>query len=159
MKVAMDTAELSHATNLKVGAVAASDKWLVAHGYNGTPPGEDNNCEDRIYLKKTVETRILIGRRIYYDPSRDSIFYLKTKPNVIHAEDNLIRFASKRNIDLKGSTLYTTHSPCMNCAELIVKTGITRVVTNEECNRNDGSDILFASGIRFEHFSRMREHK
>jgi len=100
-----DVANMSHAIRLKVGAVAVRDKRVIAIGYNGTPPGESNVCEEL-----------------------DELGNLKTKSNVIHAEANLIRFAKEHNINLTGCKLYLTHSPCPNCGQLLIEAGITEVM-------------------------------
>ena len=108
LKFAKDVSQMSRAVRLQVGAVAVKDRRVVCIGYNGTPEGEDNCCE-----------------------FTDHFGNLITKPNVIHAEDNLIRFSKKLGVDLTGCTLYITHSPCVNCCELIKESGICRVVFSE----------------------------
>ena len=119
MDVALRTAELSYAVRAKVGAVAVRDRRIVACGYNGTSPGEDNCCE-----YKTGEG------------------VLKTLPNVIHAEDNLVRFAAWKQVDLRGCTLYVTHKPCINCAKIVHKAGIFSVIYLLDYGDNDGDNYL-----------------
>jgi len=118
--VAYETAKLSYATRLKVGAVAVKDRRIICVGFNGTPPGEDNCCED--------ENNV-------------------TKPNVIHAEDNLIRFAEKHKINLEGCDIYITHSPCRNCADLIHRAGFAKVYFSEYYRTSDGPEFLNSVGI------------
>ena len=105
LKFAKDVSQMSRATRLQVGAVAVKDRRVVCIGYNGTPEGEDNCCE-----------------------FTDNFGNLVTKPNVIHAEDNLIRFSKGLGVTLVGCTLYLTHSPCMGCCKLILGSGFSRVV-------------------------------
>lgn len=94
-------AEMSKAERLKVGAVLVKDDHIIAAGYNGTPRGMDNVCEDSNG---------------------------KTKPWVVHAEENVLIQAARSNNSTIGSTLYITHSPCESCAKLILQAGIKRVV-------------------------------
>lgn len=99
MDVAERTAQLSYANRLKVGAVAVRDKRIILVGYNGTPPDQDNVCEQN-------------G---------------KTLPHVLHAEENLILSAMRFGIGLPGCSIFITHSPCINCARLIYGSGISSV--------------------------------
>jgi len=127
MRFALDVAEMSRAERLKVGAVAVRDRRVIAIGYNGTPPGEDNCCEE--FVRETTH---------HMSPEYDvhavrqwregKMWVLKTKPNVIHAEDNLIRFSEENNIDLHGCTLYITHSPCPLCGDKVINAGFKEVV-------------------------------
>lgn len=121
MDVAKRTAELSYARRLKVGSVAVRDRRIIACGYNGTPPGEDNNCEITL-------------------PSGG----LKTKDSVVHSEVNLIRFAKSQSIDLSGCTLYITHRPCFNCSNEIFEAGFDEVIFDieYELGNNDGVEFL-----------------
>lgn len=118
--VALRTAALSYAERLKVGAVAVRDRRIICVGYNGTPPGESNQCEDE---------------------------FNRTLPSVIHAEDNLIRFAHSNEIDIVGCTLYITHSPCINCAQLILQEGFSEVVYINEYRSADGIEKLKSNNI------------
>lgn len=118
MDVALRTAQLSYARRLKVGCVAVRDKRIIACGFNGTPPGEDNNCEHE------TETGLV------------------TKDNVVHAEVNLIKYAKTNNIDLQGCSLFITHSCCSNCASAIVQAGFKEVFFNQAYRDNAGLDIL-----------------
>lgn len=119
--VALRTASLSYAERLKVGAVAVRDRRIVCVGYNGTPPGEPNRCEDENN---------------------------RTLPSVIHAEDNLIRFAHDNWIDIYGCTLYVTHSPCINCANLIIREGFVEVVYVNEYRSLAGVEKLKENQIK-----------
>ena len=107
MDVAIRTAQLSSAVRLKVGCVAVRDRRIIACGYNGTGPGEDNVCE----IKLPDGT-------------------LVTKPNVVHAEINMIDFAKLWDINLVGCSLYITHEPCEPCAIAVIEAGIIDVIAD-----------------------------
>lgn len=113
--VAELTANLSDAARLKVGSVLVRDKRILLCGYNGMPPGMNNTCEDENN---------------------------KTKKEVLHAEENLILYAAKMGISLKGSSLFITHSPCMFCSRLILGSGIEEIFYREDYRCSDGIDFL-----------------
>lgn len=119
--VAHRTASLSYANRLKVGAVAVRDRRIICVGFNGTPPGSDNRCEDDNNV---------------------------TLPMVIHAEDNLARFAYNNGIDISGCTLYVTHTPCVNCADIIVNNGFVEVVYVNDYRTVDGKEKLENNNIK-----------
>ena len=125
MRVAEATAEQSYAEKLKVGAVAVNDGRIICTGYNGTPPGEDNRCEDRV-------------------PDFDNIgsWKLQTRPDVEHAERNLIYFAARKGIRLEGASLFVTTSPCMECARAIFNAGIAEVHYKDLFNDTTGLEWL-----------------
>ena len=106
MKIAEAVSEASYAQRSKVGAILVKDENIIAFGYNGTPAGFLNECEDYIEYEDN----------------------LITKPEVLHAESNAIAKCAKSVMSSESSTLYTTHSPCFQCAKLIIQAGITRVV-------------------------------
>lgn len=124
----MDTAkrfsELSTATKLKVGAVVVKDHRIISIGYNGTPPGWDNNCE------YTTDD----GK-------------LTTKDEVIHAEANAIAKLSRDGESGLGSSLFCTHAPCIHCAKIIQGAGVKKVYYNQSYKNEDGIDFLIKSGI------------
>ncbi len=120
MNVAYETAKLSYATRLKVGSVAVRDRRIVCCGFNGTSPGEDNCCEDENGF---------------------------TKPNVIHSEDNLIRFANRDGIDLSSCDIYITHSPCVGCAAKLIEAKFRKVFYCEDYRSKDGILLLQGAGV------------
>ena len=120
LNVAKETAKLSYAERLKVGAVAVKDRRIICVGFNGQPSGLANKCED------------------------DSN---NTLPTVLHAEENLILFAAKHGISLKGCDLYITHSPCINCSKLIYGAGFAKVFYSEYYRTSDGPKFLHSVGI------------
>lgn len=126
MDIATRIAKLSTAQRLKVGAIIVKDDRIISLGYNGTPHGWDNNCED---------TDTNTGE-------------LKTKAEVLHAESNCIAKLAGSTESGLGATLFVTHQPCMECAKLIYQTGITAVYYNEPYRLSDGLDFLKSAGIK-----------
>jgi dCMP deaminase len=122
LKAAQIYAELSHATRLKVGALIIKDDRPISVGYNGMPSGASNICENT-----TVN---------------GDVIHVTTKPEVIHAEKNAIAFAAKNGTATKGCTLVITHSPCFDCATLILQSGITAVYYDEEYRDTSGIEFL-----------------
>ena len=110
----------SYCKRRQVGALIVKDKMIISDGYNGTPSGFENICED--------ENNV-------------------TKPYVLHAEANAITKVAKSNNSSEGATLYVTTSPCMECAKLIIQSGITRVVYSQKYHTSDGIDLLKRAGI------------
>ena len=113
----------SYCVRRKVGALIVKDKMIISDGYNGTPTGFENICED--------ENNV-------------------SKPYVLHAEANAITKIARSNNSSNGSTLYVTASPCLECAKLIIQSGIRRVVYRDEYRITDGIDLLRRAGIEVE---------
>ncbi len=120
MKMAQIWAENSYCKRRQVGAILVKDKMIISDGYNGTPSGFENVCEDDNF---------------------------KTKPYVLHAEANAITKVARSHNSSKGATLYVTTSPCIECAKLIIQSGILRVVYVNEYHVTDGVDLLKRAGI------------
>ncbi len=120
MKMARIWAENSYCTRRQVGALIVRDKMIISDGYNGTPSGFENICEDEVG---------------------------KTKPYVLHAEANAITKVAKSNNSSEGATLYVTSSPCIECAKLIIQSGIRRVVYADSYHSPDGIELLKRVGI------------
>lgn len=129
MRVAQLTAELSYAKRKKVGAVLVKDNRIVSVGFNGTPHGWNNSCED-----------------VLPDGS------LKTKSCVVHAEANALFWCAKTEIITDGATMYLTLSPCATCALGLIQSGIKRVVYLEAYRDLSGVDVLKKAGIEVEAF-------
>ena len=115
MRMARTWAENSYCQRRKVGALLVKDQMIISDGYNGTPSGFENVCED--------ENNV-------------------TKPYVLHAEANAITKLARSGNNSDGSTLYVTASPCIECAKLIIQAGIKRVVYGEKYRLSDGIDLL-----------------
>lgn len=120
LRMAQVWAENSYCNRRKVGALIVKDKMIISDGYNGTPSGFENVCEDEE------------GH---------------TKPYVLHAEANAITKVAKSNNSSNGATLYVTAAPCMECAKLIIQSGIRRVVYVESYRLSDGIELLERAGI------------
>ena len=116
-------AENSYCKRRKVGALLVSGRMIISDGFNGTPEGFENICEDDNYV---------------------------TKPYVLHAEANAITKVAKSNNSSEGATLYVTTSPCVECAKLIIQSGIRRVVYSDCYHNEDGIRLLEKAGIRTE---------
>ena len=113
----------SYCKRRQVGALIVKDKMIISDGYNGTPSGFENVCEDDNGV---------------------------TKPYVLHAEANAITKVAKSGNSSNGSTLYVTASPCLECSKLIIQAGIKRVVYKDEYRLTDGVDLLRRAGIEVE---------
>lgn len=118
--------ENSYCKRRKVGALIVKDNMIISDGYNGTPAGFENVCEDENGV---------------------------TKPYVLHAEANAITKVARSNNSAEGSTLYVTASPCLDCAKLMIQAGIKRVVYNELYRITDGIDLLRRAKIECCHIS------
>ncbi len=123
LRIAKIWSESSHAKRLKVGAIIVKDVTIISDGYNGTPSGFENECED--------------GEG-------------NTKKYVLHAEANAIAKLAKSNNSSVGATLYTLVSPCLECSKLIIQAGIKRVVYAEDYRLPEGIDLLKKAGIEVE---------
>jgi dCMP deaminase len=128
MKTAEVFAECSTATRLHVGAIVVKDERIISIGYNGTPSGWDNNCED-----------IKINN--------DGDYVTITKPEVLHAETNAIAKLAKFDGSGSGSVLFVTHAPCLDCAKLVFQAGISSVYYRNSYRNNDGVDFLAKAGL------------
>jgi dCMP deaminase len=120
LEMALIWAQNSYCKRRQVGALIVHGKMIISDGYNGTPAGFENVCED--------ENNV-------------------TKPYVLHAEANAITKVAKSNNSSEGSTLYVTTSPCMECSKLIIQSGIRRVVYCNRYHNTDGLDLLKRAGI------------
>ena len=119
LDIARQMASLSHANKLKVGALLMRDERILASGYNGMPAGGDNVCE-------------VDGH---------------TKDEVVHAEANAVCFAARHGVTLDGATLVCTHAPCVECAKLLLQSGIKQVLYGEDYKNRDGINMLINYGV------------
>lgn len=120
LRMARIWAENSYCQRRKVGALVVKDKMIISDGYNGTPSGFENVCED--------ENNV-------------------TKPYVLHAEANAITKLARSSNNSDGATLYVTAAPCIECAKLIIQSGIKRVIYVEQYRLTDGIDLLKRANI------------
>ena len=123
LQMAAVWAKNSYCKRRQVGALLVKDKMIISDGYNGTPSGFENVCEDENGV---------------------------TKPYVLHAEANANSKVAKSGNSSAGATLYITASPCIECAKLIIQAGITRVVYKDEYRLLDGVELLRRAGIEVE---------
>lgn len=123
LKMADIWSQNSYCKRRQVGALIVKDKMIISDGYNGTPSGFENNCEDENN---------------------------KTKPYVLHAEANAITKVAKSGNSSDGATLYVTSSPCLECSKLIIQAGIKRVVFTESYRLEDGINLLKRADIDVE---------
>jgi len=130
LKMARIWASNSYCIRRQVGALLVKEKMIISDGYNGTPSGFENECEDE----------------------QDN-----TKSYVLHAEANAITKVAKSSNSSDGSTLYITTSPCMECAKLIIQSGIIRVVYQEKYRITDGLDLLERAQIELVHIPELEE--
>ena len=124
LRMASIWAENSYCNRRKVGALIVKDKMIISDGYNGTPSGFENVCEDENGV---------------------------TKPYVLHAEANAITKIARSGNNSDGATLYVTDSPCIECAKLIIQSGIKRVIFARQYRLTDGVDLLKRAGIEVIH--------
>ena len=124
LRMAQIWAENSYCRRRQVGALIVKDKMIISDGYNGTPSGFENICEDDNGM---------------------------TKPYVLHAEANAITKIARSGNNSDGATLYVTASPCIECAKLIIQAGISRVIYGEKYRLTDGLELLKRAGIEVEY--------
>lgn len=124
LRMAAIWAENSYCQRRKVGALVVKEKMIISDGYNGTPSGFENVCEDAHGV---------------------------THPYVLHAEANAITKLARSGNNSDQATLYVTASPCIECAKLIIQAGIRRVVYSEQYRLTDGIDLLRRAGVEVEH--------
>ncbi|QCD36128.1 dCMP deaminase family protein [Muribaculum gordoncarteri] len=128
LRMARIWSENSYCQRRKVGALLVKDQMIISDGYNGTPAGFENVCEDENGV---------------------------TKPYVLHAEANAITKVARIGNSSEGSTLYITASPCLECSKLIIQAGIKRVVYNDLYRIQDGLEILRRAGVECIHIAEI----
>lgn len=132
LRMASIWAENSYCTRRKVGALIVKDRMIISDGYNGTPSGFENVCE----LEDGT-----------------------TKPYVLHAEANAITKIARSGNNSEGATLYVTTSPCLECAKLIIQSGIKRVVYSEKYRLEDGIELLKRARVEVEYIDISKEEQ
>ncbi len=129
LRMAKIWAENSYCERRKVGALIVKDNMIISDGYNGTPAGFENICED--------ENNV-------------------TKPYVLHAEANAITKIARSSNNSQGATMYVTDAPCIECAKLIIQAGIRKVFYSRQYRLTDGADLLKRAGVEV-HFLPLDE--
>lgn len=130
LRIAREWGKLSHCKRKQVGALIVKDRMIISDGYNGTPTGFENTCEDEVGY---------------------------TKWYVLHAEANAILKVAGSTQSCKDATLYITMSPCKECSKLIHQAGITRVVFNVSYKDDSGLDFLSKAGVTLEQISELND--
>ena len=130
LRIAKEWGNLSYCQRKKVGAIIVKDKMIISDGYNGTPSGFENCCEDE-----------------------DNV----TKWYVLHAEANAILKVAKSTNNCKGATLYLTLSPCKECSKLVIQSGITRVVFKDSYKDAEGIDFLKNAGVEIIQIEKLED--
>jgi dCMP deaminase len=130
LEMALIWAKNSYCKRRQVGALIVKERMIISDGFNGTPAGFENICEDENF---------------------------KTKPYVLHAEANAITKVAKSNNSSEGATLYITTSPCMECSKLIIQAGIRRVVYCNPYHTPDGLELLHKAGIEVSYIELLNE--
>ncbi|HJA88813.1 MAG TPA: dCMP deaminase family protein [Candidatus Parabacteroides intestinavium] len=130
LRMSMIWAENSYCERRKVGALIVKDQMIISDGYNGTPSGFENICEDEHNI---------------------------TKPYVLHAEANAITKVAASSNSSKGATIYITAAPCIECAKLIIQSGIVRVVYAEKYRTEEGCDLLKRAGVEVDYIDLNEE--
>lgn len=128
LRMCVEWARLSSAKRRKVGCLIVKDGQIISDGYNGTPKGFDNNCEDEINGE------------------------LVTKDIVLHAESNAITKLAKSSNSADGATLYVTCSPCFECSKLIIQSGIKRVVHCHFYRNTSGLELLEKANVQWDFY-------
>jgi dCMP deaminase len=156
MKMAELTAELSYAKRLQVGAVIVKNQQVIGTGYNGTPAGWDNNCENVEWCAGggwLSPDEIEEGwpyEGIYLDADGNEMqgrYRLKTKPETLHSEMNALMKVARSTESSEGSTLFCTHAPCIDCAKAIYQAGIKNVYFRNHYRDDNGLRFLEKSGV------------
>lgn len=155
MRMAQCMGDLSYAIRNKVGAIIVSKNGqIISQGFNGTPTGQDNCCEDVICESHFRDGRCFCGcedsQKTVYRCKTCDFGKLVTKKSVLHAESNAIAKCAKWMNTTEGGTIYVTLSPCYECSKLIIQSGIKRVVFNDIYRNTDGLDNLIEAGILVE---------
>lgn len=144
LNIAKEVSELSYCVRAKVGCVIVLNHNIISMGYNGTPSGLDNCCEDKKYMDPEAGAWLDIETIEMQWPfhGNDGRYYLKTKDIVLHAESNALLKAAKFGFSTNAATMYCTLSPCIDCAKLILQAGIKRIVYLKEYNDISGLNLL-----------------
>lgn len=141
LEMAKTWSSLSKANRKKVGCLIVKNGAIISDGYNGTPRGFNNDCENHKAIKDHKITIDDEGNLV------DGTYELVTKPEVLHAESNAITKLAKSTQSSEGATMYITISPCIECSKLIIQSGISRVVFGELYRNNEGINLLKKANI------------
>jgi len=148
--VAKLSASRSTGIRLKVGAVVSDSLGnMIASGYNGSVRGGNNCLEDRVYYNPDMMLMYIADKFPFYEYETNRYYNLVSKPDVIHAEQNVIAHAARRGISINGGTMFVTHSPCQHCTALMIQCGIIEVVFLEEYRLHHEVLLKYCGRIKF----------
>ena len=166
LKIAEIWAQNSFARRAKVGAIIVKDNRIISDGFNGTPVGFDNTCEEYRCLlmhdnsaecpispEITIADKLKANTHACYVCGGCSCSEMVTKKEVLHAEANAITKLCQSAQSSEGATIYVTMSPCFDCAKLIIQAGIKRVVYKEQYRETAGLELLKDAGIELVHLT------
>lgn len=160
MTLAQETAKLSTAKRLQVGSVIVRDQQILATGYNGTPSGWDNTCEDKVWdsgaggwlSPEEIEEKYPY-EEWHEEAGRNVRYGLKTKPEVLHAESNALLKIARSTESSVDATMFCTVAPCLQCAKLIYQSGITKLYYRDTYRETAGVSFLRKGGVDVEQYS------
>lgn len=157
MSIAHTVAMASYAVKLKVGAVAVKDHRILSIGYNGTPPGSDNNCEYKDYdLSRDMQGDYFPGSRgMYPFDDEQGRYRLVTRNEVIHAEMNAIYKMARDGQSAVGADIFITHAPCFDCAKAILSVGFKKVWFRNAYRDSSGVTLLTQNNVEVEQYEEL----
>jgi dCMP deaminase len=150
MDIAERVSQMSHAVRLKVGSVLVKNGNIISFGWNGTPSGWDNTCEDEIV---TYDENDLGFGQWSLDLKTKQYRALKTRPEVIHSESNCLMKVARSTESSEGATMFCTHAPCIDCAKLIYQSGINTLYYRNTYRSQEGLEFLKKSGVNVHRYS------
>jgi dCMP deaminase len=146
MNIAETISKQSSAKRLRVGAIVVKDDRVISIGYNGMPSGWTNECEEKVYANEWS-----IGNNHWeYQEEDGTVYNLKTKPEVIHAEANAIAKLARCTESGDGSTMFLTHAPCLDCAKQVYTAGVKKVYYRNSYRNDDGLNFLSKCSVEVE---------
>lgn len=161
LRMASIWSENSYAIRRQVGALVVKDRMIISDGYNGTPAGFENVCEDVECTCKRIcgcckTSRPIVESIDLMKRCKECNYAkLKTKPYVLHAEANALSKLARSGNNSEGATLYVTDEPCLDCAKMIIQAGIKRVVFWREYHTHEGTQLLLRAKIQIDQISNI----
>ncbi len=149
LDIAKRTAKMSRAVRLQVGCVVVKDDRIISMGWNGTPTGWDNNCEDKEYMD-TMQSPPEQSKKHWPFEDEQGRYRLRTKPEVLHAESNSLSKLARSLESGNDAAMFITHAPCIECAKLIYQSGITSVCYISDYRDARGVEFLKKCGVNVE---------
>jgi dCMP deaminase len=149
MRIAYQVADLSYAERRKVGCIIVKDGQIISIGYNGTPHGFENICEEvQVMACDNLNNSAMLEKDGWILSDDNQYTKSITRKEVLHAESNAITKLAKSTISSNGTVLYTTTMPCFECSKLIIQAGVVEVVYCEEYRDHSGIFLLEKAGIK-----------